>query len=88
MGSSPTEGEIPDGGIGIHSSQNRNLKLIKGLFQQKIKKCTVNALVGGSNPPRLLRGTVAQLVRAGKNPQSCIFTSKCRIMVITLAFQA
>ena len=33
-----------------------NLKFIKGLLQQKLKKCNVNALVGGSNPPRLLRG--------------------------------
>jgi hypothetical protein len=51
VGSSPTEGVIPDGGIGIHSSQNRNLKLIKGLLQQKLKKCNVNAQVGGSIPP-------------------------------------
>jgi hypothetical protein len=74
VGSSPTEGEIPDGEIGRRTGQKHgNLKLIKGLLQQKLKKCTVNAQVGGSSPPRLFRGTVAQLVRAGKNPQSCIF---------------
>lgn len=74
MGSSPTEGAIPDGEIGRRTGQKTgNLKLIKGLLQQKLKKCTYNARVGGSSPPRLLRETVAQLVRAGKNPQSCIF---------------
>ena len=52
MGSSPTEGEIPDGEIGRRTGQKTgNLKLIKGLLQQKLKKCNVNAQVGGSIPP-------------------------------------
>ena len=38
MGSSPTEGEIPDGEIGRRTGQKTgNLKLIKGLLQQKLK---------------------------------------------------
>ena len=78
MGSSPTEGEIPDGEIGRRTGQKTgNLKLIKGLLQQKLKKmqceCPGRRFESSSPNNKDKTWEVAQLVRAGKKPQSCIF---------------